>query len=243
MRITTITPLLATAALLVSACGSDSENSTARKTSATPTPSAAAAKPLPKDPNTTVTPGRYATSAFKSQLTLEVPKGQRWRVSGAGETADGVALELLAGPEVAINTLAFMHIAKVADPERGARTSADAVTAPAEFIDWLVAHPRLKAQKPEQVTIGGLTGRAVTVSSDSAPKRMPDECIETSRDCVPLFFDGDEPIVYMIGDSVRFTALDLGGEQLIIEQFAAPPDQFDRVLGLMQPLLDSVEIG
>ncbi len=242
MRTTTIS-LLASTALLLGACGSDSETSTTNTTSATPTPSAAAAKPLPKDPSTTVPAGRYTTSAFEPQLALEVPKGQRWRVAGAGETADGVALELLAGPEVAINTLAFMHIAKVADPKRGARTSADAINAPAEFIDWLVKHPHLKAQKPEQVTIGGLTGRAVTVSTDSAPKRMPDECIETSRDCVPLFFDGDEPVVYMIGDSVRFTALDVGGEQLIIEQFAAPPDQFDRVLGLMQPLLDSVEIG
>ncbi len=242
MRTTTIS-LLATTALLLGACGSDSETRTTNTTSATPTPSAAAAKPLPKDPSTTVPAGRYTTSAFKPQLALEVPKGQRWRVAGAGETADGVALELLAGPDVAINTLAFMHIAKVADPKRGARTSADAINAPAEFIDWLVKHPHLNAQKPEQVTIGGLTGRAVTVSTDSAPKRMPDECIETSRDCVPLFFDGDEPVVYMIGDSVRFTALDVEGDQLIVEQFAAPPDQFDRVLGLMQPLLDSVEIG
>ena len=242
MRTTTIS-LLATTALLLGACGSDSENNTTSTTSPTPTPSAAAAKPLPKDPNTTVPAGRYTTSAFKPQLALEVPKGQKWRVSGAGETADGVALELLAGPGVAINTLAFIRVAKVADPKRGARTSADAVDAPADFIDWLVKHPHLKAQQPEDVTIGGLTGRAVTVSSDSAPKRMPDECVEMSRDCVPLFFDGDEPVVYMIGDSVRFTALDVGGEQLIIEQFAAPPDQFDRVIGLMQPVLDSVEIG
>ncbi len=244
MRTTTTTTMLLTVALLVSACGSDSDNSNGeRAATPTPTPESAAASPLPKATNTSVSAGRYSTTVFEPTVTLEIPEDQTWRVSGAGDTAESVALELLAGDEVAINTLAFLHISDVADPKLGARTIDDAQPAPDDFIEWLAKHPRLKAQAPEEVTVGGVTGRAITVTADTAPKRMPTECVETSRDCVPVFFDGDEPVVYLVGDSVRYTALDVGGEQVIIEQFAAPPDQFDNVLGQMQAVMDSLQLG
>lgn len=239
----THTILLATAALLLGACGSDSEKTTTDETAATQTSAAAAAKPLPKSPNTPIPAGRHTTSVFDPGLELEIPKNQSWRTAAPGENSKTVALELLAGKNVALTTLAFTHITTVADPKRGARTSADAVKAPDDLIDWLTKHPHLQAEAPEEVTVGELPGRAVTVTADSAPKRMPEECVETSRDCVPVYFDGDEPVAYTVGDRVRFTTLEVGGEQIVVEQFAAPPEQFDRVLGLMEPVLKSIEIG
>jgi hypothetical protein len=46
-----------------------------------------------------------------------------------------------------------------------------------------------------------------------------------------VYFAGDVPIVYSLGDRVRFTVLE-----------AAPPGQFERVLKLLQPVVDSFRI-
>jgi hypothetical protein len=92
------------------------------------------------------------------------------------------------------------------------------------------------------VRIAGREGRQIEVTVESTPKRVPAACDVHGADCLPVYFAGDVPIVYSLGDRVRFSLLEAAGGTLVIEQYAAPPDQFERVLELMQPVVDSLRI-
>jgi hypothetical protein len=231
---------MAVGATIVLGCGSDSDPEAQR---ARPSASAKPVALLPKQVNIVLASGRrYKTRRFEPSLELEVPAGQTWLTSGVPELRDSVALELDAGPRVSMNTLSVTRIDAVADPRRGARDRSDAVRRPADFIAWLQDHPRLQATEPRAVRIAGLEGRQIDVTAQSTPTRMPDACDVHGADCLPLYFSGDLPIVYSRGDRVRFSVLTTVGRPLLVEQFAAPPEQFARVLKLMQPLVDSLKI-
>jgi hypothetical protein len=200
-----------TAALAIAACGSD-DNKQPEQRAASATPAPAQVRPLPEYADTVLTPGRYETRVFHPGLTFDLPKDTSWRLLGPGQSARHVGIEKLAGEGTEVNTLGFHRLDVVADPRRGARTRADAVKAPADFIAWLPHHPHLDAGKPQDVEIGGVTGRMIDVTPTSAPKRMPDDCVEGGYDCLPLFFDREEPIAYNIGARLRFISLDVGDQ-------------------------------
>ncbi len=235
MRTPTLITCLAVAVAL-GACGSDDEPDRP------PAPAkAAAVKPLPTAPDVELGAGRYEAKAFRPGLTMQLPKDVTWRLLGpTGQTERHFGLEAIGQDYVKLNALAFHRFDVVADPKRGTRTRADAVKAPADFIDWLAHHPHLEASKPKDVEIAGVTGRSIDVEAVSTPKRMPDECRESGIDCLPLFYDGDEPIIYNVGAKMRFISLDVGDEPVVVEMFAAPGDGFAQSVALMQPVLDSV---
>jgi hypothetical protein len=203
----------------------------------------AAAETLPRHVNIVLEGGRpYKTRVFEPSLELTVPKGGTWLTAGTPEVRGSVALVLDEGRRPP-NTLSVNRIEAVADPRRGALDRADGVEAPSDFIAWLQDHPRLEASKPTTVHVDGLEGRQIDVTAKSTPKRMPDSCtVQHGADCLPVFFAGDVPIVYAVGDHVRFTVLEAAGGPLVIEQFASPPAQFVRVLKLMKPVVDSLKI-
>ncbi len=230
----------ATAALALAACGSDDDDGSAAGGTSKPAAAGAAPKPLPEVPGETLGSGAYMTSVFKPGLRLQIPKTSTWRLLDPGQSARHFGLEVLADAPIELTTLGFHRMDVVGDPKRGARTRRDAVKAPADFIRWLQRHPHLEAEKPQDVEIGGVTGRSIDFTVTSVPSRMPDECKEHGGDCVPLFFDQEEPIVYGVGARARFLSLDVGDAPVVVEMLGYPADQFDRVVGLLEPVLRSV---
>jgi hypothetical protein len=237
MRTQALITMLA-AALAIGACGSD-EGKPDRKAASAP-PRQAAVRPLPEIADSPLSPGRYEAKVFRPGLTLELPEDTSWRLLGPGQSARHMGLEILAGEPIQLNTLGFHRMDWVADPRRGARTRADAVKAPADFIAWLQHHPHLDAGEPQDVEIAGVTGRMIDVTPTSPPKRVPDDCTEGGNAGVPLFFDQEEPIVYNVGAKLRFISLDVGDEPVVVEMFSFPGEQFDRVIALLDPVLQSV---
>ena len=220
-------------------CGSDGEPEAQRAKST----AKAAAEMLPRNVEIVLERGRrYKTSVFEPSLELTVPTGGTWLTAGTPEVRDSVALVLDEGRRPP-NTFSVNRIEAVADPRHGARDRADAVDAPTDFVAWLQNHPNLKATEPTTMQIAGHEGRQIDVTVKSTPKRMPDACtVQHGADCLPVFFAGDVPIVYAVGDHVRFTVLEATRGPLVIEQFAWPPGEFERVLKLMQPVIDSLKI-
>ena len=65
----------------------------------------------------------------------------------------------------------------------------------------------------------------------SFPKQQPTGCKEEPpfQPCLVLFFDGAEPAWYYKAGKIRFTGVDVDGEQVVIEQLVDPADQFDAI--------------
>jgi hypothetical protein len=231
--------LIAAIALALAACGSDDDAATTGATTATN--EAAAVEELPV-PEATLPAGRYETTVFTPSFTVQIPDDpSTWRTLGPGQSKNHVALGVI--EEAPLEQVRFgLHVMDaVADPKKGARTEAEAVDPPADFIDWLADHPHLRAGRPVAVEIGGVRGRQIDVTPVSAPSRVPKECVDREIDCVPLFFDGgDDPPVYPVGTKLRFIGLDVGDEQVVIEQFSDPGNQFDRVIDQFEPALQSI---
>jgi hypothetical protein len=225
------------AAVAFGACGGSGDEPRAAAATAAATP--AATRPLPEYADTILTPGRYQTPVFRPALSFELPKDTSWRLLGPGQSARHVGIELLAGEDAKVNTLGFHRMDVVADPRKGARTRADAVKAPHDFITWLEQHPHLDASEPQALDIAGVTGRMIDVTPTSPAKRMPDDCAEGGYDCLPLFFDQDEPIAYNIGARLRFIQLDVGDQPVVVEEFSYPGEEFDHVIAQLEPVLRS----
>lgn len=232
--------LITTAGLALGACSSDDDG--AAKTGGGSATAAAKVTPLTETADTTLAPGRYETTAFVPKLTLDIPGAadSTWRTLGPGQSANHFGLTALAGEPIRQTSLGVHVMDAVADPRRGARTKADAVEPPDDFIAWLSRHPHLRSGDPVDVEVGGVSGRQIDVTPISRPERMPDECSEGGIDCVPLFFDQEEPIVYPLRSKVRFIGLDVGDQQVVVEEFSDPDDQFDRVMTLLDPVLQSI---
>jgi hypothetical protein len=223
------------AALAIAGCGDDDE---AAKSA--PAPTVAKISPLPEFPDSPLNPGRYETEVFKPGMTLEIPQDTRWRLLAPGQSERHFGLEILAGEPIQANTLGFHRMDVVADARRGSRSRADAVMAPADFIEWLQHHPHVDAGAPQPIQVGDVSGRMIDVTMASRPKRIPDFCREGGFDCVPIFYDEEEPVAYNIGAKLRFASLAVGNEPVVVEMFSLPGEQFDHVVGLLDPVLKSV---
>lgn len=225
------------AMLALSACGS--ENDPARSETAPSSAKPAVIEALPESSDTILTPGRYQAKVFQPGLALTIPDDSTWKLLGPGQSKRHFGLTILDSRE-GLNTLGFHRMDVVVDPRRGARTRADGVAAPKDFVGWLAKHPHLDAGAPRDIEIGGVSGRAIDVTVTSAPKRVPDECSEGGSDCLALFFDQEEPIVYNIGAKMRFISLEVADTSVVVEIFSVPGDEFDRVEALLDPVLRSV---
>lgn len=231
--------LIVAATLAVGACGSDDDAATTAATTAASEVAAVEELPVAE---ATLPPGTYRTTVFKPSLTVQIPDDpETWLTLGPGQSENHVALGVIETEPLRQVRFGLHVMDAVADPEKGGRTQADAVDPPADFIDWLARHPRLRSQQPVKVEIGGVAGRQIDVTPASAPSRVPKECVDREIDCVPLFFDGgDDPPVYPLRTRLRFIGLDVGDQQVVVEQFSDPGDQFSRVLDLFDPALQSI---
>jgi hypothetical protein len=233
--------LIASVALALALAGCASDDDAATTAASTSTTEPAAVEELPVS-EATLPAGSYETTVFKPSLTVRIPDDpETWRTLGPGQSKNHVALGVIEAEPLQQVRFGLHVMDAVADPKKGARTEAEAVDAPADFIDWLADHPHLRAEKPVEIRIGGARGRQIDVTPVSVPSRVPKECVDREIECVPLFFDGgDDPPVYPVGTRIRFIGLDVGNEQVVVEQFSDPGDQFDRVIDLFDPALQSI---
>lgn len=223
-------------ALALAACGSDDEapSPVASKTRApagTPFPGA---DMVPLQSGVT-----YTTRKFQPSLSITPGEG-KW-MAEVGDRPDhlAMALEVTRGQGI----IGFHHMTRVIDPDAGGAIPGDAVEGPADFAEWLTAHPHLKATEPEPVSLLGLEGVRVDIESKSSPKKIPDDCGKFEPPCVPLFFDDFEIVSYGSDWKGRFYVLDQGERQLVVEQAVQPPAKFRAVVRRLDAQLEAVKLA
>jgi hypothetical protein len=231
---------LALAALAAGGCGDDDEPA-AQKSK----PAAAKQRDLPVQGDFPVVPGvEYTSTRFEPKVTLSVPDGA-WRTLDP-ESRDHITIDLTSDGTFNLAGFGLHRMTKVADPQRGAQTVADAVDAPPDYIEWLAEHPRLEASEPKDVQVGDLKGRQIEVSPKSFPKRRPAGCKEEPpyQPCLVLYFMGAEPTWFYKSGRIRFTALDVGGEQIIAEEFVDPDERFAAIdAEKLEPIVSSLRFN
>jgi hypothetical protein len=222
--------------LALAACGSDDKP----KSTGASKPSAPAGTPFPTGDMWPLQSGTtYTTRKFQPSLSITPGKG-KW-MAEVGDRPDhlATALDVTRGQAI----IGFHHMTKVMDPDAGGKIPGDAVEGPADFAEWLTAHPRLVATKPKPASLLGLEGVTVDITAKSSPKRIPDDCGKFEPPCVPLFYDGFEIVSYGGDWKGRFYVLDQGERQLVVEQAIQPPRKFERLVRQLDAQLDAVELA
>ena len=233
-KLTSALPLVLLLAL--AACGSsDKPASTTASKSAAP-----AGTPFPTGDFWPLQSGTtYTTRKFQPSLTITPGKG-KWTAE-LGDRPDhlATALDVTRGQAI----IGFHHMTQVFDPDAGGKIPGDAVEGPADFAEWLTAHPRLNATKPKPASLLGLEGVRIDITTKSSPRRVPDDCGKFDPPCLPLFYDGFEPVNYGGDWKGRFYVLDQGERQLVVEEAIQPPRKFDRLVKQLDAQLDAVELA
>jgi hypothetical protein len=230
--------LVAIAALLSAACGSDAQGerpaSTARATpSVTPFP--------PIDRADLITGRTYRTRLFTPNITLTMPEGD-WLATGA-DSADHIEMEPVVEPPVEDATLGFHHMTQVFDPATGGKIPGDAVAGPADFASWLTHHPHLRTTKPKPVEALGLKGVSIDVRVKSSQPRRYKDCGKVGGECVVMFNSKVEPVVYGSQTFGRFYVLEQpDGKQLVVEQAVTPASAFKAEKPTFDAVLESATV-
>jgi hypothetical protein len=239
-----VAPAVAVAALV--ACGGDEDAAGPSRPAPATATATTAATPSPLDvDHAELRSGRpYATRAFRPGLTFRPGPGT-WTIEHRDTASDiSIATDL---PRVAVATIGWHRVTRVYDPVRGGVAPSDQVALREPFADWLARHPRLRVTRPVRVTVAGLDGVQVDVRSTSQPPRVPRDCLKAGPRCVPLFYDGQDPLTYTRGDRGRVTVLPLpdadGGGELVIEQFASPGTALPKVLAATRETLATLEVA
>ena len=234
---TTVAPAISLlAALALVGCGGGGSPAAAGRSE----PAKPASHEMPTTTDSPLIAGkRYVSKQFCPGLTFTLPDGAWVGMDAPG----GVTMRLLPSAPIRQGILSLNHISKVFDPQRGGRTIADAVAAPADFTTWLEHHPRLKASKPVPVTVAGLHGVQVDVRPTSYPRRHPAECDPPQElPCLPVWFADRDGVVYPKNTKTRFLVLDDHGHQLVVEAFADPADAFPAIWPVFSDALKSVRL-
>ena len=177
-------------------------------------------------PGKPLTPGKYATEVFKPGLSFSV--GEGW-VSMLPETRDAVALGEENGPTL----IGILNVEKVFDPNK---PQEDLRPAPEDMVAWLQEHPRLDAEEPSRVSVGGISGQQFDAIA-SEPKEGPGFCSEA---CVPLFYITNNNFWVGKSEKYRFIVLDNVEGQTVTIFFGGPAVEFDESLPKAQKFLNTV---
>ena len=172
-------------------------------------------------------PGLYTTKKFEPALSFSV-------------VGDGWQIEIPEAPDVLVigrgqEEFGFFNVREVYDPNELAALE----PAPEDMVAWLQKHPHLEAEKPSQVSVGGVTGQQFDALASDVPSNSYEVC---GFRCVLLFptspgwdFAPAEETKY------RFIVLeDVGGETVTIA-FGGPAVDFEEFLPEAQEMLDTVE--
>ena len=210
--------LLLLLVLALSACGGDEQAEQQQQQKAQTNTFPKAGKPL--------SAGKYATKVFEPKLSFSV--GDGWLAAGP-ETHDAIPLIQENGPTV----IGFLNAEEVFDPGQPNET----VPAPDDMLAWLQEHPRLDAEEPSRVSVGGVDGQQF-----DAITAKPIDAKVCSEPCAPLFSFGDGND-FWLGESekYRFIVLDdVEGETVTIF-FGGPAVEFEELLPRAQKVLNTVK--
>jgi hypothetical protein len=182
-------------------------------------------------PGTVLRPGQleagtYVAGEFDLPFSFRT-RGDSWSASVVEPT--WVAL---------IRRSHYLHVQRwdaVFDP---AGDGTEVLPLPVDIARWLVHHPRLRAESPVRVQIGGLSGFAIEVSVAQPLAISPDEC--DGQGCVLLGRVGGtgEPVDIGRGERARFIVLGAPGDQVVIHYRAGEAD-FERVASRAEWLLST----
>ncbi len=184
-------------------------------------------RPLPEN-NVTLRPGEYRSVEFEPSFSFRV--GEGW-IHAAPELPDKLAIS--PGGEPGDPLLIFRNLREVYKPAKSMDTP-PAVEAPKDMVGWFQHHPYLKTEKPEPVTIGGVTGEQFDwVVAEDAPYAE----VDTFK-----YSDGSDAAAAR-GFKTRAIVLEnVKGETVTID-IGSKADEFDEFAPEAQKVLETVKWG
>ncbi len=234
--------MVAVVAVLALAAGGCGGEATEPSATTTRPPAAEASTPLPGDFSPLEAGTTYTTRKFKPALRITPPERGRW-ATDVGDTPEHFSIE--AEFEFGQAGLAVHRITRVYDPKTGGVEPGDMVPFRGDFAAWLAGHPHLRTSKSQPVEVLGRSAIQLDISTRSSPSRIPpQDCGHVGANCVPLFWDGLDTIMYGKRVKGRFIVVPLeGGGQVVVEQFADPAAEFGRALAALRSTLESLELA
>ena len=174
-----------------------------------------------------LSPGEYATKLFEPAFSFSV--GEGW-VSLTTEKPDAVVLGEANGPTL----IGFLNVEKVFDPNE---PKGELRPAPEDMVAWLQEHPRLDAEDPSRVSVGGISGQQFDAIA-SEPAKSATFCAEP---CVPLFAIRTDTFWVGKSEKYRFIVLDDVEGQTVTIFFGGPAVEFDESLPKAQKVLGTIK--
>jgi hypothetical protein len=171
---------------------------------------------------------QYTTDDFKPAFSFEV--GEGWTTAGA-ELPD--ILDITHGG----SSLGFLNPKENFDPSKPGELAT--VPVPEDMVAWFQAHPGFRAEQPEPVQVGGVSGVQFDTLVTEAPEDYPPVC---GGPCVNLFplSDGGG-WAFSEAEKNRVIILDdVEGETVVIT-FGGPAVDFEEFLPKAQKVLDTVK--
>ena len=221
------------------ACGG--EDGTTATTSATPHAAAAKVAPYPTDDERPVESGvTYTTTRFRPHLAMTVTPGV-W-IAETGDRPDHVSIarDIARGQAL----LAFHHMTRVFDPRRGGKTPGDQIAGPSDFSAWLLAHPHLRATRPNLHRAARHARRDDRGHDHVVGEHTPDACAKFAAPaCIALFHDGFDYAVYPTDSRTRFYVLGKPGAQLVVEEWVEPKAQFAHQIRVLERELRATRLA
>ena len=178
--------------------------------------------------------GKYVTEGFQPTLSFTVGKG--WQVLVPDEPPSFTIFH----PDGNFY-IAFWNVQRVYDPKRP--TSLETLPAPEDMAAWLHKHPSVKAEEPQKVSVGGISGVQFDAVAARVPQQYPEE--QCAVPCVPLFDLGQEErfrVFPLLKDAkMRFVVVDdVEGETVTIV-VGASEESFEDAIPKAQEVIDTVE--
>lgn len=180
-------------------------------------------------------PGTYTTSSFSPEITYTVPDG--WVNL---EDLRGNFLLQMTGDVRYLGI--YQNVRAPADGCDEAFAEGVGLTV-TDLVGWYVAHPGLVVTKPEDVTIGGLSGVYLDISLDPT---WDETCpFSEGQPVVPFIIgNGTSQLVHVIlpGFEERLYLLEWNGGNVAIE-VGPEGGPLDDYLGDVLPIIDSLRFG
>jgi hypothetical protein len=178
--------------------------------------------------------GKYVTAQFDPALTLKVGKG--WKLLEEQQHYFGLSWENTRGGD---STIYFINPPRKVYDQRTPEELSP-VPAPEDWVAWFRSHPYLAVDEPQQVSVGGVSGKRLDMSVDLLPEGYYSVWCGGTRD-VALWPLRDGAWCAIEGTVDRLIILDdVEGETVIID-VGGPAGTFEEFLPRAQKVLETVE--
>jgi hypothetical protein len=196
-------------------------------------------------------PGSYTFDGFSEPISFTVSEGWEALLQEPEEsqTALGVFFALFNEDHPAAN-LAFLQSTRVVDPGKDWDEEGNLIPAP-DFIAFMADHPMHDAGEPFATTIGTVRARAVDLVVTEVPRNGWPSC---GGQCVlwfPIAVDQEDgpldenDLVFggAFKEHDRQIAVEIGGQQLLVDIGAINARSFEAFLPLAEEILATIRFG